>query len=471
MNRNTGAGTLSAQGNTILDQRRAGVLLHPSSLPSATLGDDAIRFLDFLVEGGFSVWQMLPLGPVSWHASPYSLDSAFAGNPNLIPPEWRKQAVASEELAGYLEKERHWLSDYALFSAIGAAMQGAPWWQWPEDLRHRNPGALRAFGQSHASEIEHCIRQQYLFEQAWSSLRREAGQRGILLYGDLPMFMEANSADVWSRPIEFRLERHGAREGQAQFVAGAPPDAFTAEGQCWNNPVYDWSAMQARKFDWWLQRLEHEFSRFDLLRWDHFRGLSATWEIPAGSDENPAHASQGEWRDVPGAALLRSLQEHLGQLPLVAENLGVITPEVETLRHKFGLPGMHVLQFAFDSGDDNPHLPENHEQQGVVYTGTHDNNTTAGWWSALDDGRRSKVRDRLGKAEISMPRDLIATALESTCRLAMLPMQDLMGLGSEARMNIPGEAEGQWSWSFSWEQLAQGTAKIWHERLRSSARG
>jgi len=261
------------------------------------------------------------------------------------------------------------------------------------------------------------------------------------------MFVVADSADVWSRPNEFRLDRHG----QATHVAGVPPDAFTELGQCWDNPVYDWNRMQANNFTWWRDRLAHECRRFDLLRWDHFRGLVATWEIPALPGRT---AADGQWCAVPGKALLEHLTAQLGPLPLVAENLGIITAEVEALRHEFELPGMHVLQFAFDGNEGNPHLPCNHEEQGVAYTGTHDNDTSLGWFDSLSAKDREQVWDVLGGAHQTMPEALVQAALDSICRLAMIPLQDLLRLGSEARMNTPGTAQGQWGWKFSWQQLA-----------------
>ena len=440
-----------ARERPVLERRRAGVLLHPTSLPSGTLGADAVRFLDFLQGEGFSAWQILPLGPVGPNGSPYSSDSAFAGNPRLIPAELHNSEVDDSELRQFRWREANWLEGYALFTAIRQTQGGSPWWQWPLPLRQRDPDALKDFARNHSAVLGQCIRQQYLFNQAWMSLRSAAQQRGILLYGDLPMFVVADSADVWTRPQEFRLDSHG----QATHVAGVPPDAFTELGQCWDNPVFDWGHMQANNFDWWRDRLAHECRRFDLLRWDHFRGLVATWEIPALPGRT---AADGQWRKVPGKALLQRMTMELGPLPLVAENLGIITPEVEALRHEFGLPGMHVLQFAFDGSEDNPHLPRNHEEQGVAYTGTHDNDTSLGWFASLSAENRQQVWDVLGSTHHSMPHALIQAALDSICRLAIIPLQDLLRLGSEARMNTPGRAQGQWSWKFSWQQLAASGA-------------
>jgi 4-alpha-glucanotransferase len=447
----------------VLDQRRAGVLLHPTSLPSGTLGVDAVRFLDFLQGQGFSAWQMLPLGPAGPNGSPYSPDSAFAGNPRLIPAELLGSEVDAGELEQFRWQEANWLEGYALFSAIRRTQADSPWWQWPLPLRQRDPDALSDFSRANSAALGQCIRQQYLFNQAWQNLRSGAQQRGILLYGDLPMFVVADSADVWCRPGEFRLDSRG----QATHVAGVPPDAFTESGQCWDNPVFNWEHMQATGFTWWRDRLAHECRRFDLLRWDHFRGLVATWEIPALPGRT---AADGHWRTVRGRALLQCLTTELGPLPLVAENLGIITAEVEALRHEFELPGMHVLQFAFDGNEDNSHLPRNHEEQGVAYTGTHDNDTSLGWFDSLSAQTREQVWDVLGSAHQTMPEALVQAALESRCRLAMIPLQDLLRLGSEARMNTPGKAQGQWGWKFSWQQLAATGAGHWGQWVSASGR-
>lgn len=456
----------AAPPRCVLDLRRAGVLLHPTSLPSATLGDDAMRFLDFLQAGGFSVWQMLPLGPVGMHASPYSPDSAFAGNPRLIPHSRCGEVIEPGPLQQFRAREAAWLEDYALFKVIQREVQGQPWWDWPDELRHRDMGALQAFAQAHRPAIQQCVWEQFQFDQCWRALRSEASARGILLYGDLPMFVVANSADVWANPDIFRLDE----QGQATHVAGVPPDAFTELGQCWDNPVYDWERLRDRGFDWWLRRVAHECNRFDLLRWDHFRGLAATWEIPVPGGGRPARPAEGAWHEVPGRALLEFMERKLGSLPLVAENLGIITPEVEQLRHDFGLPGMHVLQFAFDGNEHNPHLLENHEVQGVAYTGTHDNDTSAGWYSSLPPELQTEILKVLGQPADSMPEALVHLALASVCQLAIIPLQDLLGLGSEARMNVPGQAQGQWRWTFNWADLTPELAKHWRHLVQVSGR-
>lgn len=442
----------------LLARRRAGVLLHLTSLPGGDLGD-AERFLDWLKTGGFSVWQMLPIGPSGSNHSPYSPISAFAGDPALIPDTFVSQQVSKSELQAYRELERAWLEDFALFSVIRSQYGNQPWWLWPDALRHRHKGELQAFADAHCEEIEQCIQRQLLFDRAWASLRMAAAQRGILLFGDMPMFVIADSADVWSRPHLFQLDE----TGRPNRVAGVPPDAFTELGQCWDNPVYDWEALDREGFDWWLQRLEHECKRFDLLRWDHFRGLEAGWEIPVNVDKSPPSAADGAWQEVPGRALLATAWEKFGPLPVVAENLGVITAEVEILRHDFGLPGMHVLQFAFDGLGNNPHLPDHHEVNGVVYTGTHDNDTALGWFQSLDDRTVEMMLEVLGQTRLNMPDALIRAAFESRCNLAVIPMQDLLGLDASARMNVPGQAEGQWKWRFSWHQATHALATRWRQ--------
>ncbi len=333
-------------------------------------------------------------------------------------------------------------------------------------MRSRQPASLRQFAAAHAPALMRAVYQQFHFARCWQQLRRSARQRGIELFGDLPMFVVADSADVWSRPHLFRLDSNN----RPLAVAGVPPDAFTDQGQCWDNPVYDWEAMRDDGFNWWQQRLALETRRFDLLRWDHFRGLEATWEIPTVGGRSPNSAVGGDWQQVPGRELLSCLRDKAGNLPLVAENLGIITPEVEQLRRDFHLPGMHVLQFAFDGEPANPHLPHNHERQGVAYSGTHDNNTTRGWADGLDDDMKRRVAQSLGAAEHELVPALLRTVLASRCQLAVLPLQDLLGLDGSARMNIPGQAEGQWRWQYAAQQLSPQLASRWREQLAVASR-
>jgi 4-alpha-glucanotransferase len=442
----------------VLRRRAAGILLHPTSLPGGRIGEAAFAFVDFLRNAGSRVWQVLPLGPTGHARSPYSLLSSFAGSVGLLPEELRRRPVrTAAELADFVDRERSWLHDYALFAVLKNRDNETPWWRWPQDVRDRAPATIAALMRREANELAAVYRNQFRFARQWDALRRYANDRDVLMYGDLPMFPVADSADVW---VNRHLFKVGA-DGRATVTAGVPPDLFAADGQSWGNPVFDWDRMCDEDFRWWRERIAHEFRRFDLLRWDHFRGLLATWEIPQGAKT----AREGEWRDVPGRELLTVLRRDLGALPIVAENLGVITDDVEQLRRDFGLPGMHVFQFAFDGTRANPHLPENHEEQGVAYTGTHDNDTTLGWFQSLAGDTRRQVMEETGGAEDEMPWPAIRAVLKSRARLAVVPMQDCLSLDSVHRMNRPGVAEGNWGWQMSEGSLNAGLA----ERLREAA--
>jgi 4-alpha-glucanotransferase len=442
----------------VLGRRAAGILLHPTSLPDGRIGKSAFAFVDFLRAAGCRAWQVLPLGPTGHARSPYSLVSAFAGGAGLLPQEARQKAGPKPAgLADFIERERRWLHDYALFAVLKSERRETPWWQWPLEVRDRKPASITELMNRRAGDIANVCRNQFRFAESWAALRRYANHRGIMLYGDLPMFPVADSADVWVNRGLFKLEP----DGRARVTAGVPPDLFAEDGQRWGNPVFDWDAMRDEDFRWWRERVRHELLRFDLLRWDHFRGLIATWEIP----ESAKTAREGEWCEVPGRELLTALKRDLGELPLVAENLGIITPEVEQLRRDFGLPGMHVFQFAFDGTENNPHLPENHEEQGVAYTGTHDNDTTLGWFQSLTPDVRRTVLDETGGNEQEMPWPAIRAVLQSRARLAVVPMQDYLLLDSTHRMNRPGVAEGNWRWRFGEGDLTAGLAG----RIREAA--
>jgi 4-alpha-glucanotransferase len=458
-----------------LARRRSGVLLHPTSLPGpgtqGSIGAAARRFVDQLSTAGASVWQMLPLGPTHDDRSPYQCLSAHAGSPDLVCAEdlvaegWlatipeRRETLFEQAQTGFTAHadlatrndyadfratHGHWLDDYALFAALRRAHDNAPWWIWPEALRKRAPAALLQARRAEAAAIERECFTQYLFYRQWQALRHYAQQRGVLLFGDLPIFVALDSAEVWAHPEYFQLDA----QGQPEAVAGVPPDYFSATGQRWGNPLYRWERMQADGFRWWRARLALELERFDLLRVDHFRGFEAYWSIPAADDT----AVNGHWVNAPGADLFDALAAEFPDLPLIAEDLGVITPEVEALRLRHGLPGMKILQFAFDGGADNPYLPHQHQRASVVYTGTHDNDTTLGWFDALDAMQQQRVRDYLGTPTEAMPWPLIRTALASVARLAVIPLQDLLSLGPEARMNTPGIAQGNWRWRFDWAE-------------------
>lgn len=475
----------------ILDRRRSGVLLHISSLPGdrdcGTLGKEARRFVDFLCDTGFSVWQTLPINPPHADGSPYQCLSVHAGNPALIDPEWliergwlgesflssgcgewRRAAfdafqVRHRELEptrsayqNFVREHDWWLADYTLYMAIREECGHDPWQEWPVALRDRWPAALQAAGRRLANITARYAFEQYLFFTQWQELKDYARARGVVLFGDMPIFVAADSADVWCSRSYFDLDSLG----YPRVVAGVPPDYFSATGQRWGNPHYDWAAMESDGFSWWVGRLRSQLELYDWVRIDHFRGFEAYWEIPADSDT----AIQGRWIKAPGDRLLETFHRLLGggSLPLVAEDLGIITDEVEALRDRFALPGMKILQFAFDGGPANPYLPHHHPPNCVVYTGTHDNDTTLGWFESLDANHQRAVYDYLGCPEIPMPWALSRSALASEARLAMLPMQDLLGLGRGHRMNTPGTVEGNWQWRFGWAQMTPDAA----QRLR-----
>jgi 4-alpha-glucanotransferase len=459
-----------------LNERRAGLLLHPTSLPGSRsggcLGSKARRFVDFLKQCGFSVWQMLPLGPTHDDGSPYQCMSVHAGHAALICTDdliergWLEaghresdtalsQARAGFErsahegdraaLARFREQHSAWLDDYALFRAIRNVQGKVSWLDWPAPLRDRDPAALQAFRSAHADEYEQVCFEQFVFFAQWSAVRDYAHQSGIALFGDIPIFVSHDSADIWSHRELFALDD----SGRPEVVAGVPPDYFSATGQRWGNPLYRWDRVMAEDFRWWLERLKSQLGLFDILRLDHFRGFEKYWEIPAAADT----AIHGRWVEAPGEALFERLRDVYGELPLVAEDLGIITPEVDALRTRFRLPGMKILQFAFGGGADNPYLPHNHVPCSVVYTGTHDNDTTLGWYRQCDDAQRGAVNDYLGYPAEAMPWPLIRAALASVARLAVLPMQDILELGGEHRMNMPGTSGNNWTWQFAWEQV------------------
>ncbi|MGD8644408.1 MAG: 4-alpha-glucanotransferase [Chromatiales bacterium] len=467
-----------------LDRRRAGILLHPTSLPGpearGQLGADAYRFVDFLAAAGITVWQMLPLGPTHGsNGSPYQCLSAHAGDPRLISVArlrergWLSDEASSEgegpEAQGlrraregflaqgstedlhaydaFLETHRGWLNDYVLFLALKREHGGAPWWEWEPELRGRDPKVLRATRRRLDEVLEQDRFEQFLFFRQWLDLKAYANERGILLFGDMPIFVAQDSADVWADAEMFDLDEHG----QPRTVAGVPPDYFSATGQRWGNPHYDWERMAASRFRWWKARMHSQHELFDLIRIDHFRGFQAYWSIPAQEET----AMNGHWVEVPGEALFKALLRDMGDLPLVAEDLGVITPEVEALRDAFGLPGMKILQFAFDGGPTNPYLSHNHALNCVVYTGTHDNDTTLGWFDALSPESQAYVMEYLGHPQEPMPWPMIREAYASVSLLSVVPMQDVLGLGAEARMNTPGTMEGNWSWRFEWDQVPE----------------
>jgi 4-alpha-glucanotransferase len=429
----------------VLDQRRGGVLLHATSLQGwngaaehGAIGAAARTFIDWLAAAGFSVWQMLPLGPTGGGGSPYWVRSDMAAQASLIDP--RELPDVDRERADYQRfrsDNAYWLEDYALFEALSARL-GSPWWQWPAAYRSREPQELARFAAGSASLLEQLRREQWYFDWQWRALRRHASERGVYLFGDLPIYVAPDSAATWSQREQFQLDA----EGKPALLAGVPPDYFSADGQLWGNPLYDWEQAQRDHFVFWRRRLGEQLRRFDLVRIDHFRGLAAYWAVPSGART----AREGKWYPVPGEALFETLRVDFPDLPVVAEDLGLITPDVVALRRRFGFPGMGVLQFAFDGGADNPHLPHNHTRDTVVYTGTHDNDTTVGWSQKLAAAQAERVQFYLNCDREHIADGMLRACLASVGQLAVIPMQDVLKLDSSARFNVPGTTSGNWSW-------------------------
>jgi 4-alpha-glucanotransferase len=450
-----------------LDRRRAAVLLHPSSLlepgneGEGAFGARARSFIDWLAAAGFTVWQVLPMGPTGTDGSPYWARSDHAGNPAFID---RSQHPPGGEGAfeNFCRQNQNWLPDFALFEALARWQNGAPWWDWPWPLRNREPFALGQAREDFAAEIRAAQYEQWQFFWQWLQLRRYAHERGVRLFGDLPIYVAPDSATTWTQREQFQLD-HDARP---IAVAGVPPDYFSEDGQLWGNPLYDWERMRWEDFRFWRDRLGSQLARYDLLRIDHFRGLAAYWAVPFGA----VNARGGEWRPALGREMLNAVVRDMHELPLVAEDLGVITPDVDALRKDFRLPGMRVLQFAFDGGSDNPHLPHNHEEASVVYTGTHDNDTTVGWYGTAGDNTRARMHDYLGIWDGDPIDAMIRTTLASVGRLAVLPLQDVLRLGSEARLNTPGTVQGNWLWRAPLQMLDGSLARHHREMNELYAR-
>jgi 4-alpha-glucanotransferase len=473
-------------------KRVSGILLHPTSLPGpygiGDIGPQAYRFVDFLAESASNLWQVLPLGPTGYGDSPYQCFSAFAGNPYLISPDeligdglltpndlhdkpafdearvdfgtfipWKlsllgrvydrfgseASAELREALATFRASNAAWLDDFALFMAIKEAYGGGCWDGWPEALRKREPQALVEARKTYAESIARYVFYQFLFYRQWQNLHTYADQRGVKIIGDIPIFVAYDSADVWSHPDLFYLDE----AGKPTLVAGVPPDFFSATGQMWGNPLYKWDVHKATGYAWWIERMRATLALVDIVRLDHFRGFSGYWEIPAG---NPT-AEFGRWVPGPGAdlfdALMANLESHLGtkELPIIAEDLGVITDDVVALRERYNLPGMKILQFGFTSPSD-PFLPHNYVNNCVAYTGTHDNNTARGWYEAAPEQEREFALKYLGVDGSHFAWDLIRTVWSSTAVFSVAPMQDFLNLGGEARMNFPSRLGGNWEW-------------------------
>jgi len=485
--------------------RSSGILLHPTSLAGpygiGGLGPPAYEFLDFLEAAGQSLWQVLPLGPTGYGDSPYQCFSAFAGNPllisldalaeqGLLDPDDLDQArlpststvdfpsviaaktralnIAakrfkdSPEFDQFCKQQQSWLADFALFMALKEEFEMAAWQEWPAPLRSREPKALTEFRKTHADRIRAHTFFQYAFFAQWTHLRTEANHRGIRLMGDIPIYASGDSSDVWAQPELWQLRP----DGHPAQMAGVPPDYFSATGQLWGNPIYDWHAHSAIDYTWWVARFRATFALFDLVRLDHFRGFQAYWQVPYGEET----AQNGAWIDGPGAALFEVVERVLGPLALVAENLGVITPEVEAIRHRFNFPGMAVLQFAFGSDPQSKDfLPHNYPRELVAYSGTHDNDTTIGWWtsSGTSDSTRTaddiaKERqfalDYLGVDGKEMNWSFIRALMGSIADTVIFPIQDVLGVGSEARMNVPATLGKNWKFRLLPGQLADANA-------------
>ncbi len=480
--------------------RSSGILLHPTSLPGpfgiGDFGPEAYRFADFLAASSQSLWQVLPLGPTGYGDSPYACYSAFAGNTLLISPEQlvREGLLTESDLEHefplsaervefesvhrfkeellrrayecyrqttdtrlrsafetFVQVSATWLDDYAVFRALKDAHDGKAWNEWEPSLVRREAPALARAREHLVSEVEAQKFYQFLFFKQWSELKDYCGRHGIKIVGDIPIFVAQDSADVWTNPEQFKLDQ----DGKPIVVAGVPPDYFSKTGQLWGNPLYNWEGMRADGFKWWIKRVQATLQTVDIVRIDHFRGFAACWEIPRGDET----AERGRWVEAPGRELFAAIREALGDLPIIAEDLGVITPDVEALRDDCGFPGMRILQFAFSSDAKNQDLPYNYHKNVVVYTGTHDNDTTVGWFRSVAGAGSTRNAEQIERerkfclkylhtdgAEINW--DFIRTVLASVANAAVVPLQDLLGLGTEARMNLPNSTSGNWSWRY-----------------------
>lgn len=488
--------------------RSSGILLHPTSLPGkfgiGDLGDEAYGFVDFLVASGQSLWQVLPLGPTGYGDSPYQCFSAFAGNTLLISPErlveeglletedlTGAQAFANQEqvdfggafefkktilrkafdsfkttasarlrsdFEGFNKYAASWLNDYALFRALKDSHDGKAWNEWEPELVRREPNALARAHEELRQEVYAQKFYQFLFFKQWFALKEYANNHHVKIIGDIPIFVAQDSSDVWTNPDQFKLDK----DGVPLVVAGVPPDYFSATGQLWGNPLYNWERMRADGFQWWIRRVKATLEQVDIVRVDHFRGFAASWEIPGGDKT----AERGQWVNAPGRELFTAIRKSLGDLPIIAEDLGVITPDVEALRDDFGFPGMRILQFAFSSDTGNQDLPHNYHQNVVVYTGTHDNDTTVGWFRSVAGAGSTRDAAQIEKErkfclnylntdgeEINW--DSIRAVLASVANTAVIPLQDVLGLGTEARMNLPASTSGNWAWRFKPHALTE----------------
>jgi 4-alpha-glucanotransferase len=484
--------------------RASGILLHPTSLPGpfgvGDLGPQALEWVAALAEAKQSWWQVLPLGPTGYGDSPYQALSSFAGNPNLLSPTllasdglishgdeagcflqpsggihfadvaarkrlmlhhaWNKFRSGDgfqplrAEFDQFQTAEESWLAEFTLYMALKEKFELKPWWEWPTSIASRETEALNAMRTELADEIALHRFGQFLFFRQWNAVRAAAHRSGIRIIGDLPIYVAEDSADVWANPKLFLQ----TADRRPRFVGGVPPDYFSRTGQLWGNPVYDWDEHFRTGYTWWVERIRATLRLVDLVRFDHFRGIQAYWAVPFG-DTTAAH---GSWEPGPGAGLLDAFQAALGELPIIAEDLGVITPDVDALRERFGLPGMRILQFAFGGAVESRFLPHNFPRDTVVYTGTHDNDTTAGWAAALNEAERAALERYEPAAKLDPAGALIRLAWASVADLALAPFQDVLGLGTAARMNHPGTHHGNWTWRMNESALANPE---WRHRL------
>jgi 4-alpha-glucanotransferase len=485
-------------------RRASGVILHPTSLPGpygiGDLGSEAFDFVDFLVDTGCSLWQVLPLGPTGYADSPYQCFSAFAGNPYLVSPEvllaegllsskdihehpslpddyvdygqvipWKlhlldhtydrfmhkPDPLLVNEYEQFQNKQAGWLPDFSLFMALKEAHQGAVWTTWEPALRMRNPQALEEARRKYSDAIQRQTFRQFLFYRQWESLRAHANRRGVMIIGDAPIFVAHDSADVWVNPDLFFLDK----KGNPKVVAGVPPDYFSPTGQLWGNPLYNWDYHAQTGYEWWLNRLKAVLQMVDIVRLDHFRGFAGYWEVPAGMPT----AEIGRWVKGPGEDFFNTVKAGLGDLPLIAEDLGEITPDVFQLRDHFHLPGMKIFQFAFLSDPDDMFMPHNYPRNCVAYTGTHDNDTTLGWFKSSPEAERDFCLTYLGLDHTVQSGEfvqrVIRTVWASVAMFTLAPLQDLLALGTQARMNFPGKASGNWAWRMPEEALSNGLKK------------
>ena len=485
-------------------KRASGILMHPTSLPGkygiGDLGPEAMRWIDFVDSTGCGLWQVLPLGPTGYGDSPYQCFSAFAGNPYLISPDllladgvlqpedlsdapafpaekvdfgwvisWKvallekayeryaanPPAALIKEIKAFRKENAAWLEDFALFMALKDAHYGAPWSTWEAPLRDHQPAAINQARQEHADVIERQVFRQFFFFRQWNAVRSYAHAKDIQIVGDIPIFVAHDSADVWANTELFYMDQ----EGKPTVVAGVPPDYFSPTGQLWGNPLYRWDIHKSTGYAWWIARVKAVLGMVDIIRMDHFRGFAAYWEVSGDAKT----AEKGVWTPGPGIDLFETLRSALGDLPLIAEDLGLITPDVVVLRDHFDLPGMKILQFAFGSDATEPFLPHNYTQNCVVYTGTHDNDTVKGWYERVPEVERDFYRRYLGRDGRDVAWDMIRGCWSSVAGMALAPMQDLLSLDNRARMNYPGNPSGNWAWRMSVGDANASLAKRLHE--------